>query len=205
MRMRTGLFLIVLVPLLASAYDAKRVVADTGDVFVVEPNGTRVRVTSSGVDSEPSLSFDEKSIVFVRKLDGGNSQICIANVKAGNEARVLVRSPLDVSGRQFNELFSPKFSPDDAMVYFLIPFAATTQAIMKVAIANPTPQFVAAATSFWVVPHGRYRGDLVAQIRKAKLAPGYYYWYWLITPEGKEIDVVGEDEGDVGLFLEQQE
>lgn len=205
MRMRTGVFLVVLAPLLVSAYGAQRAVADNGDVLVVEPNGTRVRVTSSGVDSEPSLSLDEKSVVFVRKLDDGKSQICIASVKAGDHARVLVQPPLEVNGRRFNQLFSPKFSPDDTMVYFLIPFAATTQAIMKVALADPAPQFVASAISFEVVPHGQYRGDLVVQIRKAKLAPGYYEWYWLITPEGKEIDVVGQDEGDVMLFMEQQE
>lgn len=143
--------------------------------------------------------------MFVPKKDRGRTELWIAKVNQRGSARALLEPPVQVNGRSFNQVFSPKFSADSAAVYFLIPYAATSQAIVRVRIATPEPEFIAAAENFDVVRAGRYRGCLVAKIRKAKLAPGYYEWYWLLTPEGKEIAVVGQDERDVALFMEQEQ
>jgi hypothetical protein len=187
------------------AYGGSRAVDQDGNIFVVRSDGSRLQITSSGVDSQPDLASDGTKVVFVRKANTDASEIWIASVETRASARVLVKSPLEINGRKFYQVFTPKFSADGASVYFLIPYAATTQAIVKVHITRPEPQFIAAALNFQVVPAGQYRGDLIAQIRKAKLAPGYYEWFWLLTPEGKEIGLVGQDDGDVALFMEQQE
>jgi len=182
-----------------------RAVDQNGNIFVVRSDGSLLQITSSAVDSQPDLAPDGTKVVFVRKANASASEFWIASVETGVSALALVKSPLEMNGRKFKQVFTPKFSPDGAAVYFLIPYAATTQAILKVSIAKPEPQFIVSALNFRVVPAGQYRGDLVAQIRKPKLAPGYYEWYWLLTPEGKEVGVVGQDEGDVALFMEQQE
>jgi hypothetical protein len=189
-----------------SALANGRAVERAGNIFVYEADGSEKQVTSSGADSEPDLANDGTKVVFVRRLAAERREIWIADAagEAAN-ARPLVKLPLEVNGRKFDQAFSPRFSPDGGTVFFLVPYAATTQAIVKVAIAVPVPQFITAALNFQVVPTGQYRGDLVAQIRKAKLAPGYYEWYYLLTPDGKEVGVVGQYKGDVALFLEQQE
>lgn len=180
-------------------------VAVSGNIFVVQSDGERVRVTSSGSDSDPDLSPDGRKVVFVRRFSDERSEIWIASVVAAAASpHPLPNWPLRINGRVFAYASSPRFSPDGGTVFFLVPFGATTQAIVKVALANPDPQFVAAALSFKVVVAGQYKGDLVARIRKAKLAPGYYEWYWLLTPEGRELGIVGQDERDVALFMEQQ-
>jgi hypothetical protein len=63
---------------------------------------------------------------------------------------------------------------------------------------------VSPAFDFRVVPDGRYKGHLVARIRKAKLASGDYEWYRLLTSDGQEVGVVGQSERDVESFLELQ-
>jgi len=186
----------------APSFGAKQAVALDGSIFVLSADGSRLQVTSSLTDSQPDLALDGTKVVFVRKTDIG-SEIWIAGVGSGaSPARPLLKPPLRIMGRTFSQFFNPKFSPDGETVFFLIPFAATTQAILRILISNPEPKLVAAALNFVVVLGGQYRGDLVAQIRKAKLAPGFYEWYWLLTPDGKEIGIVGQDEHDVARFME---
>lgn len=57
------------------------------------------------------------------------------------------------------------------------------------------------AINFSSVPHGRYAGELIVYQRRPKLLLGDYYLYYLFTPDGKEVGVVGDSEFDVGLFL----
>jgi hypothetical protein len=190
----------------ASALASSRAVERDGNIIVLGADGNEIQITSSGADSDPDLAHDGTKVVFLRKFGAATYEIWISNVARGSaNPHPLVKTPLGINGLQFNQVFSPRFSPDGATVFFLVPYAATTQAILKVAVAKPEPLFIAAALNFEIVPAGQYRGDLVAQIRKAKLAPGYYEWYWLLTPEGKELGIVGQDDGDVALFLEQQE
>lgn len=186
------------------AYDLGRAVDQDGNILVVRPDGSRIQITSSSVDSQPDLAPDGMKVVFVRRTSASVSEIWIASVETRSSARVLVKPPVEINGRKFAEVFTPKFSPDGATIYFLIAYAGTTQAILKVSVTKPEPQFITAALNFQVVATGPYRGDLVAQIRKAKLAPGYYEWYWLLTPEGKEVGLVGQNEHDVALFMDQR-
>jgi Tol biopolymer transport system component len=181
--------------------------ARDGNISVMRSDGSRLQVTSSGEDSEPDLSADGSKVVFVRSIGANRSEIWVAPVTGSAQARVIVSSPVQAGGRQFGILLAPMFSPDSKVIYFLVPFAATTQAILSVPLADSPvkPRFVAAALTFRVVQGGEYRGDLVAQIRKAKLAPGYYDWYWLLSPDGKELGVVGENEDDVTRFMELQQ
>lgn len=175
-----------------------------GNVIVLLPTGARVKITDSAADSQPDLSCDGTKVVFVRTFGPERSEIWVANTSEPYQPQPLVASPIIISGRKFTQAFAPEFSPGGDNIYFLIPFAATTQAIIATSLRNHEPRLVAAALNFRVVPTGKYTGDLVAQIRKAKLAPGYYQWFWLLSPDGKEIGVIGQSERDVDLFLDQQ-
>ena len=197
--MLLGLLCLTLVCL---AFAGARAIVRNGDVFVISANGQQLQVTSSGSDSQPDLSADGSKVVFVRKVGEGAGEIWLADVGSKAPPRPLVKAPLVIKGAKFDDLYAPRFSPDGADVYFLIPYSATGEAIIKVNIARPYPQFLTGALGFTVVPAGKFKGYLVAQLRKAKLAVGYYDWYYLLTPEGKEVGVVGQDEGDVELFLE---
>lgn len=182
----------------------EHVIERGGDIYAVVDTGI-VQVTASGSDSEPDLSPDGKRVVFVRKINDADRELWMAGLQPVAPARRLLAAPVEVNGRKFSVVHRPRFSPDGAYVYFSVPYAAVTNAIVRVHVATGTHEFIAAAHKFTIISDGKYRGYLVARLRKAKLAPGYYDWYWLLTPEGKEVDLVGQDERDVALFLEQQQ
>jgi Tol biopolymer transport system component len=188
-----------------SAPAASRSIEERGNIVVISDDGIRTQITSSGNDSQPDLAFDGTKVVFVRKVNQAEGKLYLADVHEPRTTRQLLKSSVTINGREFHEVFTPKFSPDGASVYFLIRFTDTTNAIVKVSLNRPVPQFVTTALSFQVVTSGRYRGDIIAHVRKASLAYGYYELFWLLTPEGKEIGVVGQDSRDVAFFLELKE
>jgi len=55
---------------------------------------------------------------------------------------------------------------------------------------------------FSVIPAGRYKNYFIAQQRRAKLAIGYYDWFYLLDSNGKEVGVIGGDKDDVDYFLD---
>ena len=173
---------------------------------MITDDGTRTQITSAGTDSQPDLALDGTKVVFVRKINQVEDEVYLADVREPHNPRSLLKSPVTINGRRFNGIFLPKFSPDGASVYFVIsPFSEETNAIVRVSINRPAPRFVATALSFRFVTKGRYRGDLVANVRKPTLGYGYYDCFWLLSPEGKEIGVVGPDQRAVDFFLELQE
>ena len=205
--MRVGLILTLLWATISvlPALAATRAVEERGNIFVVGDDGTRTQITTGGTDSQPDLAFDGATVVFVR-INHAEDELYLADVREPHTPLPLLKSPITFDGRRFNEIFAPKFSPDGASVYFLIRFTEAANAIAKVLLNRPAPRILwQSALGFEVVTKGRYRGDLIANVRKAKLGYGYYDCFWLLSPEGKEIGVVGPDPRDVALFLELQE
>lgn len=195
-----------------SSHEVKEV---DGNLFLVEKTGLAHQVTASGRDYEPSLSPDGSMIIFVRlthEISDPNSpsagaltrasQLWMVDLRGDRTPRLLLDNPVIINDRRFYAFHAPKLSPKNHTAYFLVDFAATTSAIIRLDVVNNKKQFIATALQFCVIATGKYKGYLVAQEHKAKLAPGYYDWFWLLTPDGKEVDVVGMDKNDVDLFLE---
>jgi dipeptidyl aminopeptidase/acylaminoacyl peptidase len=176
--------------------------ARNGDIYLVEKTGATRQITSLGKDSMPDLSADGTTVVFVRATGADTKEIWIADISPNAQARPLVPAPILLNGRKFSLVWEPKYSPDGRYIYFMIEYASTTGGLVRVSLSNPTVEFVTAALEYQIVKSGRYRGYIVARIRKPKMAMGYYFWYWLLTPEGKEVGVVGEDARDVKMFLD---
>jgi len=206
--MRAGL---ILPPLYAAisvipASAAPRAVEVQKNIFLVNDDGIRTQITSAGTDLQPDLALDGTKVVFVRKINQVEDEIYLADVREPHSPRSLLKSPVTINGRKFSGIFTPKFSPDGASVYFLVsPFSDGTNAIIRVSINSPGSRFIATALSFSFVKKGPYRGDLVANVRKPTLGYGYYDCFWVLSPEGKEIGVVGSDQRAVDFFLDLQE
>jgi Tol biopolymer transport system component len=181
------------------------------DIRLLDKNGHEHRITLSENEYDPCLSPDGNHAVFVRKIGTSGqglasnealTQIWIMETTAPMSSQLLVDSPLEINGRTVSVFSSPQFSPEGEKVYFLVDSASVTNTIVSLDIATKETRFITSAHQFRVVMSGKYKGDLIAQVRKAKLATGYYEWFWLVSPRGDEIDVVGQDEGDVDDFLE---
>ena len=108
----------------------------------------------------------------------------------------------DPSGLRFSHLFSPQLSPDNRYLYFQVNYATTSNAIYRFDVKTKEARFISTGGGYRVVPRGRCRGYLIASVRKATLSLRIFYWYWLLTPEGKEVGLIGPDDEDAEAFQE---
>jgi hypothetical protein len=199
----------------APAVSSQTVTEQHGDIYFSDKSGSKRRISEFGNAHDPALSANKTQIVFVREVGtrtneglGGTpatavSQLWVAGVANRQGPALLINSPIEIRGRRFWAFHSPQFSADNKSVYFLVDFAATSSAIARVSVADKRVEFIAAGVlGFSVISGGKYGGYLIAHEHRAKLAPGYFDWYWLLKATGEEIGVIGEDENDASLFLE---
>ena len=92
------------------------------------------------------------------------------------------------------ELCCPQFSADGERIYFLSAEWATSHALCVLDLSTRRAQFICDAIQFEVVPDGEYRGDLIVLKHKYFVDSGSYDWYWLVTPDGKEVGPIGPEE-----------
>jgi dipeptidyl aminopeptidase/acylaminoacyl peptidase len=199
---KVSLLILVLAALPAWARGAL-VVEEKGQLVLVEAGGKKRTLTTSGQDSQPSLSPDGKAVVFVRRGSAGMLESAAGEVEAnelwwmelaGGKPRRLVRSAANEEPKKFlGGLQSPQFSPDGKSVFFLSAAWATSSAIHKVDVATGKEQFVSPGNSLEVVTQGEHRGRLIVQLHKYFLGGGSYDWYWLLEPDGREVGPIGED------------
>lgn len=197
-----------------------KVSAENGNIFF--SSGTvKKQLTTTGQDSAPILSLDGKTVIFIRRsnemaynpIEGADNprdphadQIWSVSID-GRSERMLVRdknpdksNPKNWRGEDvigFIEDDSLQFSPDGKTIYFLIPAWVTSSALHAVNMDGSNEHFIAAANTLKVIDKGQYRGDLIVSQHRYFLAGGSYDWYYVFTPEGKEIGPLGENLKDI--------
>jgi hypothetical protein len=180
-----------------------------GSIYLIDKSGRESRLTESGQDAEPNLSAKGDQVAYVRTrpsteagADGAVSEIRVHNVISGTD-EIVLQGPAVIDGKQYYGFGHPQFAPDARKVFFLFNWAATTHGLASLDPGTHEVKFLMPAVAFpAVVLHGKYTGDLVVQQRRPKLGVGYYLLYYLFTPDGKEIGVVGDKEFDVEIFLD---
>jgi len=196
---------------------AQTVTVRQGDVYLFGPTGRVEKLTSSGRDSDASLSSDKTRVVFIRVIRDrpdasglGNvvdqSEIDAIDLKSPTrETQVLLDSPVHARGLQFQWFSSPSFSPDGRLVYFLVPdYATVSSGLFELDTRTRTIRFLAQALKYWIVPAGVYKGDLVVWQNPMFVGGGRYDVFNLITPPGDLVGVVGFDQAQVDAFVAEQ-
>lgn len=184
-----------------------------GDLYHLKGPGVTERLTHDLVNSQPFLSSDRTRLVFVKiPREGGAAgelltkhEIWMMPMPPDRAARRLVESPVTVNGRKFDRLFCPSLSPDNASLYFMIPFGAVTHGLMRFDLQRGDLRFVTAALEYVVVPNGPLAGHIIARIRKSAEPDGYNYHYWLLTQEGVELRQLGSELREVAEFLQENQ
>lgn len=176
-----------------------------GNVFVKLPTGEEKQVTFKGTDSQPILSMDHNRVAFIRAsssepTNASRTEIWVIQDLA---PKAVLAREIEVNGLRFHQFSNPQFSPDQEHLYFEVPYASVTNAVLKLSAATGAVEFVSTAVRWSVVYGGKFTGALVLQQRRAKLVAGFFNWFYLFSPEGKELGVIGENEADVLEFLER--
>jgi len=207
--------LLVLVLLLSSEalLQSQQVEVRGGNVYYTDARGHTIRVTGSGVDHDAALSPDGRTIVFVRDTsvparfeEPANDhptqrQIWIASTNGSDAPRLVFSQTVVLKDwSEYVSFSAPTLSPDNRFVYFSIPLSATEGGLIQLDINTKQTLLLTSALTYWVIGTGPFEGDLVVQVKKP-LDDGFSRYYWLISPEGRELGLVGESELEVQEFL----
>ncbi|MCP3060128.1 hypothetical protein LXT21_15195 [Myxococcus sp. K38C18041901] len=193
----------ILLPALPTQARGPSVVEEKGKIVLVEANGKRRSLTSSGQDSQPSLSPDGRAVVFVRNASGKKVESATGEVEAnevwwvdtsgGKPRRLVASTASDDPKASLGALEAPQFSPDGKTVFLLSAAWVTSGAVHKVDVATGKEQFVSPGNTLEVIPRGEHHGKLIVQLHKYFLGGGSYDWFWLLEPDGKPVGPIGDD------------
>jgi len=185
----TTLFL-VFICLPSVAYSAQ-VTEKKGNIYY-----DNQQLTSSGNDSMAVLSPDGKQVVFMR-----DEALWLMDVTGNNAHAIVVSADNDDVKQNLTDLNNPRFSLDGKAVYFLSAAWVTSNAVHVVDLATHKQHFVTDGNSLELVPAGKYKGYLIVAKHKYHQGGGSYEDFWLVSPKGKAIKSLGEQEERVNAFL----
>ncbi|MBF0595197.1 MAG: PD40 domain-containing protein [Candidatus Omnitrophica bacterium] len=193
----------------------KQVFVKGGNVFL-KKDGKTIQLTTEGNCRAPVFSPTGKNVIFIRKskeiaddLAAGDpdenkkqyaDEVWVVNFKE-LKPRLLASQVPSPEGRdpgksRIQRVCDDKmaFSPDGKSVYFLTDAWVTSCAVDAANIDGTGVRYVTDGSSLRVVMRGKYEGYLVVEKHRYFIGGGSYNFAWLVTPSGKEIGPVGEQE-----------
>ena len=181
-----------------SALDGKDV-----NIIFTDARGIEKRLTSSGVNTEPSLSRDKSAVVFLHKPNENVTEIWTIQTD-GSALTLFYRGPFQWHGKSYpsSAIHFPQWALDGRSVYFVTDFTLMTGALWKLDMATrKVSPIIPEAVMCGVLQAGPHAGFLIANQRSlsnvdsdGQRYPGYPFF--LFTADGKRVQEVADETGD---------
>jgi hypothetical protein len=210
--MRT-VWVLAAMALLATAVQAATVKADHGAIVL---NGKAI--TSGRHDSDPVLSPDGKRVVFLRNVgaplsdcwanlaESDNVELWVANADGRGARRLLRIKPDNDMKKTICGFQNAQFSSDGHLLYFETPAWTTSGAVHVYDFRSGKEHFVVDSNGMQVLATCKepdYRDKLIVVRHAYFVFGGSYDWPWLISPEGKNLGLVGGDDAKVDEIVKE--
>lgn len=192
--------------------NAQTVESRNGNIWIIQGDGAAMQLTTTGLDADPSLSLDRKTTIFVRKTNiqaGFNepidpnpveTQIWTLNLNDPPNATMVFSGPLISNGSQYATFRKPALSPNKKRAYFLIQLAVDEDGLVALDLGSKQAKVISSALEYYLIETGRGAGDVV--VRKLTTeALGFSRKYWLLTPDGRDLGLVGQTKEELQAFL----
>jgi hypothetical protein len=192
---------------------AQRVETRNGDVYYTDAHGKSRQITSGGIDYDPSLSFDGRTVIFVRRTliparfeepandQPTKTQIWVATIDGSRQPEMIFAGPVTLKDySEYVTFHVPKLAPDNRHAFFSIDLAVTEGGLVRLDLKTKDTALISPALGFDFIAAGRYAGDLVVQMRTS-VRDGLSPFFWLLTPDGKDLGFVGQSEEEAQEFL----
>jgi hypothetical protein len=168
---------------------------ENGNIFFQGPDSPEIKVTDLGMDRDAQLSPDGRRIVFIRAHGSGtedDDELILAQVD-GRQVTVssILRGPAKFQSVSSKLKRNPQWAPDGRLIFFLVHFGDTSFGLVKLDMESKKLTSISDAIHYYVVPRGKYAGNIVAHKRKHTLVFPWY-WYWLLDTDGREIGPIGD-------------
>ncbi len=208
--MRFGFMLLVL--MFAGVANAASVHEQAGNIFYVGDDGVSRQLTSLRSDSEPILSPDGQTVVFGRATrqkapdsEELERELWIADISGKQVRRLLATHYDEALEKTLTQINNWKFSADGKQLYFLSAAWAVSNALHVLDMDSGNEHFITDADDVLVVGKGKYANHLIVSKHKYFKGGGSSDYYWLITPNGHELKMVGEDKEQAERFIQRQQ
>jgi hypothetical protein len=191
-----------LVIVIAFPCNADSLIVRDGNIVLIHP------LTSGGKDSDPLMAPDGRTGYFVRTIpdpeaskqwDGEATQILSIKIPDG-QTRVLLNSAGAIKPEENLRGFANLLlSPNGRTLLFISAAWATSGAVHALDLTTGAVSYICPGNEILLVPNGEYRGYLVVEKHKYMVGGGSHDYYWLVTPEGKELGMFGETRQQVEM------
>jgi hypothetical protein len=203
---------LILIVLFAGVASAASVREQSGNIYYVGEDEVPRQLTSLHTDTNPILAPDGQKIAFLRakpKRDASTPEqeheIWWTETSGKNAQRLLEPKPRDAPENNLSEFNSLVFSTDGNMLYFLSAAWATSNALHVLNLSTGKEHFITDADDVLVMGKGKFATHLIVMKHKYFKQGGSFNYYWLMTPKGKEIKMVGKDREQAERFIREQE
>lgn len=201
----TKLKAIIAAALALAAVDthAQSVVVQYGNLVYRTASGATEVLTETGADGSPAISPDGNLIAFTRQRPGEQadsndpnssslSDVYVIRISDHALKKIVTAAHSTQPENELSGINSFKFSPDGSTLYFNTTAWTTSGAIHSVPVQGGRERFVTNGNGFAVVQRGKYAGYLVTSQHRYMEGHGSWNPYVLVSPDGKEIKVLGE-------------
>jgi hypothetical protein len=204
-------FVLALLVAAPAAIFPQTVSTKDGNVMFRAKDGSSTQITSSGLDSDPSLSVNNRLVVFVRRTpdlriltaleETDRNEIWVASVSPQPQPRRILVGHAGVRvGEDLAGFSLPQFSLDAKRIYFIAEWAATGNSVQVVDVATGKVKFLYRGESVEVIKSGPDAGCLIGlKAIPHAFPPPHVFRYWLLEADGKDVAEIGE-ESDVKVF-----
>ena len=164
-------------------------------IVYTDLQGARHNLTS-GSDSDPSLSVDKKSVVFVR----GQKEVWTVGIDGSTERKTFTCSTA-IRCRL------PQFDPEGRFIFVVVDDSDDSGGIWRIDRSSGQPQKLIPDSSRFAVLKGLNQGLIIADQRtvenSASGEPYPAYTFFLFTSAGRKLRKIGEDFDDLDALVEQ--
>ena len=174
-----------------------KVFVENNNIYFVDERGRRIQLTSSGKDGDAILSPNKKQIIFVRQAEKSKDSSYEIWVVDKNEKKpkILIKNKHKSRGQGENAgwLLNLSFSPDGKKIYYVCRSASPTiNAVRSVNSDGTGDKWIhwgESVTGIGGAPTDKYYGYLLVKRRAEDKI--YENVYAVMTPEGKEVELIG--------------
>lgn len=174
------------------------VVAKDGNIILEDSSGKMSYLTQTGRDSDPWLSADGGTAVFLRHPAEDIFRNSVYEIDLGTHmVKLLYAGPAKYDGHEISSFSRPELDAAKDTLFLLTNEYATEGSVIAVSLSTGQARLISDhAVGYDVVRcPDRYRGDLIVLKRQEQDILGRpYFLYYLYSAEGTDLGLAGDGE-----------
>jgi len=194
---------LALVLIVSSGVAADRVSAEDGRIVLENSSGQKTELTQGGFDSEPWISPDGRTVVFIRRSAEDQFQTSVYEIDLpARTLKVLFAGPAKYQGHERAYFGRPEFNESHDTLFLLGKEYATSGSLISMQLATGQTTFISDEVVGYDVMQcpKKNRGDLIALKRHEQdIVDRPFFLYYLYSSAGQELGLAGGGELDSEL------